>query len=309
MVTHFFLFIISGPFFNSVNEFVAYYVGCCCDFDLFNAKKAHVSYWKKTVTLQGALIVGMMPAIAIFFHGVSLSSFIYNLVFVAWFSFFVVPVSLMALILDIGANITFLWRWADLSIQPALYAMSFAEETWFALSNEQVTLLCLLFSLCLIAPYLIIVGNTFRFLCLLAVLIEWRVKPIWQVFVLDVGHGLAIVILQDREAIIYDTGIAWQESSIAEQVITPFLHYHGVRQIKSLILSHSDNDHAGGMTELIDQWRPQQVISSQVLKDGKECLSGQKMTWGALDIEFIWPNNAVPRAYNPHSCVVRVTFK
>ncbi|CAM3740250.1 DNA internalization-related competence protein ComEC/Rec2 [Vibrio aquimaris] len=270
-------------------------------------KRTHVSYWKKAVILQSALVVGMMPAIAVFFHGVSLSSFIYNLVFVAWFSFFVVPVSLMALILDIGANITFLWSWADLSIQPALYAMSFAEETWFALSNEQVTWLCLLFSLWLLAPYLSNYGKILCLLCLLAVLIEWRVKPIWQVFVLDVGHGLAVVIQQDREAIIYDTGIAWQESSIAEQVITPFLHYHGVRQIKSLILSHSDNDHAGGMTELIDQWRPQQVISSQVLKDGKECLAGQKMTWGALDIEFIWPNNAVPRAYNPHSCVVRVT--
>ena len=61
-----------------------------------------------------------------------------------------------------------------------------------------------------------------------------------------------LVIKQGREAIIYDTGIAWQESSIAEQVITPFLHYHGVRKIQSLILSHSDKDHAGGMTELIE---------------------------------------------------------
>ena len=66
---------------------------------------------------------------------------------------FVVPISLQHLSLDIGANATFLWRWADLSIQPALYALSFAEETWFALSNEQVIVLCLLLSLFLLAPY------------------------------------------------------------------------------------------------------------------------------------------------------------
>ncbi len=270
-------------------------------------KSTHLSYWKKAVTLQVALLVGMMPVIALFFHGVSLSSFIYNLVFVTWFSFLVVPISLTALMLDIGANVTFLWDWVDLSIQPALYALSFAEETWLALSNEQVILLCFLLSLFLIAPYLNKCGNSLSLLCLLAVLIEWRVKPIWQVFVLDVGHGLAIVIKQGREAIVYDTGIAWQESSIAEQVITPFLHYHGVRKIQSLILSHSDKDHAGGMASIIEYWNPEHVISSQKLMGGKACLAGGKMTWQALQIEFIWPNNVVPRAYNPHSCVVRVT--
>jgi competence protein ComEC len=50
-------------------------------------KSTHLSYWKKAVKLQVALLVGMMPAIALFFQGVSLSSFIYNLVFVTWFSF------------------------------------------------------------------------------------------------------------------------------------------------------------------------------------------------------------------------------
>ena len=44
------------------------------------------------------------------------------------------------------------------------------------------------------------------------------------------------------------------------------------------------------------------------MKGGKACLAGQKNDLASFaDIEFIWPNNAVPRAYNPHSCVVRVT--
>ncbi|GLT18245.1 hypothetical protein GCM10007938_20230 [Vibrio zhanjiangensis] len=128
----------------------------------------------------------------------------------------------------------------------------------------------------------------------------------WQVFVLDVGHGLAVVIKQGNSAFIYDTGMAWQESSIAEQIITPFLHFHGISDVKGLILSHSDNDHSGGMAYIIKNWNPEYVISSEDLHRSTRCIAGQTLTWGALELEFIWPNQSVPRAYNPHSCVVRV---
>lgn len=39
----------------------------------------------------------------------------------------------------------------------------------------------------------------------------------WRISMLDVGHGLAIIIEKDREAIIYDTGIRWKSGgSIAK---------------------------------------------------------------------------------------------
>ncbi|WP_284192136.1 DNA internalization-related competence protein ComEC/Rec2 [Vibrio zhanjiangensis] len=274
---------------------------------LFAAQRnAPLTYWKKLLSLQFALVVGMIPAVALLFYGISLSSFFYNIVFVSWFSVVVVPLSLSALILDIGLASTYLWTWVDYSIQPALYVMSFAAESWFPLSYEQTVWLCLLFALWLIFPFLNKKGKGLACICLAIAITEWKEKPMWQVFVLDVGHGLAVVIKQGNSAFIYDTGMAWQESSIAEQIITPFLHFHGISDVKGLILSHSDNDHSGGMAYIIKNWNPEYVISSEDLHRSTRCIAGQTLTWGALELEFIWPNQSVPRAYNPHSCVVRV---
>nr|WP_252724323.1 DNA internalization-related competence protein ComEC/Rec2 [Vibrio hepatarius] len=266
----------------------------------------HSAYWKKALLLQFSLVLGMMPAIAMLFYGVSLSSFLYNILFVPWFSFVVVPSALLALLLDIGFDITFLWDWVDWTIQPVFYAITFAEKSWLSLTNQQVIWLCFLIALCGVAPFLSWRGKSLLLTCVLTVLIDWKSRPTWQVFVLDVGHGLAVVIKQGPNAIIYDTGIAWQESSIAERIITPFLHYHGIKKVDILILSHADNDHAGGMETIIENWHPESIVSSQKTINGPKCIAGQKMVWGELDIEFIWPNHSVFRAYNPHSCVVRV---
>ncbi|WP_421020974.1 hypothetical protein, partial [Klebsiella pneumoniae] len=40
----------------------------------------------------------------------------------------------------------------------------------------------------------------------------WRAPPLpdWQVDVLDVGHGLAVLITKNGRAVLYDTGNRWQ---------------------------------------------------------------------------------------------------
>ena len=46
----------------------------------------------------------------------------------------------------------------------------------------------------------------------------------WQVIVLDVGHGLAIIILRDKHAILYDTGGSYPSGfNIVDAVVLPFL--------------------------------------------------------------------------------------
>ena len=74
----------------------------------------------------------------------------------------------------------------------------------------------------------------------------------WQVHVLDVGQGLAVVIEQSGRALIYDTGAAYGEGfSYADSVILPFLHARGLSKLDYLVVSHSDNDHAGGVNALL----------------------------------------------------------
>ncbi len=48
----------------------------------------------------------------------------------------------------------------------------------------------------------------------------------WSVHMLDVGHGLAMVIERDGKAILYDTGAAGGDSG--QQLIIPWLRWHAL---------------------------------------------------------------------------------
>ncbi|NOI75154.1 DNA internalization-related competence protein ComEC/Rec2 [Vibrio coralliilyticus] len=265
------------------------------------------SPWVNALVLQLTLVIGMTPIVAISFQGLSLASFAYNLIFVPWFSFVVVPLSLLALLAETVFNVSVFWQWVDITIEPVFYALSFADSSWVPLSHFLTVLFVGALLLLLFSTFLSIQGKALFILCALVWVIDWKEKPVWQVFVLDVGHGLAIVVKQGSRAIVYDTGIAWERSSIAAQVITPFLHYHGVSKLDMLIISHTDGDHAGGLEVLLRDWQPELLMASQQLSRAQMCLKGNILVWGELTLEFLWPVESVQRAYNPHSCVVRVS--
>ena len=57
-------------------------------------------------------------------------------------------------------------------------------------------------------------------------------KPKWQLDTLDVGQGLATLIVKEGKGVLYDTGPAWQSgiggSSMAELEILPYLQREGL---------------------------------------------------------------------------------
>ncbi|WP_337225324.1 MBL fold metallo-hydrolase, partial [Proteus terrae] len=72
-----------------------------------------------------------------------------------------------------------------------------------------------------------------------------------RISMLDVGHGLAVIIEKEGEAIIYDTGMRWKSGgSIAKSVIIPYLKSHRLKPV-ALIISHDHLDHTGGIKDLI----------------------------------------------------------
>ena len=58
----------------------------------------------------------------------------------------------------------------------------------------------------------------------------WRAPrtDVWQVHMLDVGQGLAMVIVRNGKALLYDTGLAWPEGDSAQQLIIPRLRWHNL---------------------------------------------------------------------------------
>ena len=86
----------------------------------------------------------------------------------------------------------------------------------------------------------------------------------------------------------------------------PVLRSRGVSAIDGLIISHSDNDHAGGKSYLVNRFTPQWVRTSEEGQGSKACIKGQRWQAGPMEFTAIWPPEVVDRAYNPHSCVVKV---
>ncbi len=80
-------------------------------------------------------------------------------------------------------------------------------------------------------------------------------SPLKIVF-LDVGQGDSIFIkLPDGKCFLVDGGKANEYYDAGKSVIIPFLKRQGIRQIDGIFLSHADNDHLGGLVEVVKKVR------------------------------------------------------
>lgn len=132
----------------------------------------------------------------------------------------------------------------------------------------------------------------------------------WSIEVFDVGHGLAILLHNKQHAILYDTGYASPGSSAVESYIIPSLRALGISKIDTLILSHKDNDHAGGASELLQNYPVEQIIAdSWYDKPSQPCEVGQVIEFDTAKLEFFYgEQNAVSDKPNNQSCVVKITI-
>lgn len=144
-------------------------------------------------------------------------------------------------------------------------------------------------------------------------------SSIWQVVFFDVGQGLSVLIKKNGHAILYDTGAAYPSGFILSQaVVIPYLQHIGMSKLDKVILSHSDNDHAGGLISLAETIPINEIISNDATlatQSTSTCQQGDVFTWQGLTFEYLWPLNDVSfnavsgnrKQKNDDSCVVLIT--
>ncbi|WP_176765499.1 DNA internalization-related competence protein ComEC/Rec2 [Vibrio xiamenensis] len=262
------------------------------------------------ISVQVWIFVGMMPLSLVWFYGVSSVSPLYNLVFVPLFSIVIVPLILIALMTSSAASIsTTIWKGVDWLLIWVHEAISAAHFGWFAVASIYIPAVVVLLMVIIIWPLL---TPLFRLWCGALLSGYWLFSSVkqdsqWRVDVLDVGHGLAVLIQQGERAYLYDTGTAWLSGGFAQDVITPLMHKRGIKYLDGLVLSHLDFDHAGGREFIEHYWQPPLRLASQTLPGYQTCAQGVKWRWHRLELEAFWPPNRVDRAYNAHSCVLRIS--
>lgn len=271
---------------------------------------------------QGVATIGLFPLSAAVFGQASAVGPIANLFAIPWWSLVVVPLALCGTALEAivpGAG-AWAWRLSALLFAPswdaceALAASPLAlhwlpTPAWFALP------LALLAALWLLMPR----GAPARGLALAL----WC-PLLWpdtsppadgevEVVMVDVGQGLAVVVRTARHALLYDTGPAVEEGFDAgERAVVPTLRALGIARLDMLVLSHADNDHAGGYAAVARELpiaRLRWPDGSGLDAGGRRavhCEAGAAWTWDGVRFRFIHPPVHFPYLRNDSSCVLRV---
>ncbi|KJR39725.1 DNA internalization-related competence protein ComEC/Rec2 [Vibrio navarrensis] len=305
--------LVLSPFSPLSSSFWLSFLAVGAVFLTINRGHFHAS-WRKRVTnlllTQALLLLFLAPVTGHFFSGFSFAALIYNLVFIPWFTLAVVPLVLAGLLfsaLSLSSVATLIWQLADWSLQPLSMLLPYARHGWWPLTDGQIAVITLL-------ALLILYGRLFTpsfaltvFGISIAMTIGYRQQGEVRIDLLDVGHGLAVLIEKNDHLLLYDTGKGWFDGSIAQQVIEPVMLKRGHRGLDGLILSHLDNDHAGGKAYVEAMLSPKWRMSSSQQEHYLPCLRGEQHEWQGMKLEVLWPPKLVKRAYNPHSCVIRLS--
>jgi competence protein ComEC len=113
--------------------------------------------------------------------------------------------------------------------------------------------------------------------------------------------------------VLFDTGPAFRSgSNTAELVIIPFLVSQGIHKLDTLIVSHADQDHAGGAQAIAKEYViGKTFVGEPVAVIGiEQHACNSTVTWSVEDVRFRFLHPAPVRAWegNNASCVLEVTI-
>lgn len=135
-------------------------------------------------------------------------------------------------------------------------------------------------------------------------------RPDFRMVMLDVGQGLSAFIQTGNQAVVYDTGPAYSSGNdSAKRIIIPTLQHYGVDKITTLIVSHGDYDHAGGVASLALIMPPEIIIAGQPerLPASVQAEPCRYRTWLQGEVHFtIMQAPTKRRGSNTFSCVMIV---
>lgn len=275
------------------------------------------SLWQSQIFI----FIGLLPFTLMYFSQVSLLAPLINIVTIPLMSFLVIPNILLALAAwyITGADFNLL-QLASWQLEHLFYLISkvhlWASTNNSLMFNPIVTegAVAVIFVVCflLLMPRIFSV-RLFAILLILAAMLSNQKQQIKEgellLDVIDVGQGLSVLIQTTNHQLLYDVGAAWTDGSMVDMAVVPYLAYYGIHHLDKVIISHQDNDHAGGIGELLAAIKVEELISSKSVADviAQRCERGRRWSWDGVEFEIIHPNSAEQdKSKNNESCVLLV---
>ncbi|MGH8195442.1 MAG: DNA internalization-related competence protein ComEC/Rec2 [Woeseiaceae bacterium] len=270
--------------------------------------------------LQFTLLLGLFPLTAVLFGRVAWFAPLVNMMALPVFDLVTVPTGLLGLLLDGPLEIPgdwLLWiAWHSVRLLLGLIAIV-AEwplaHTHIAAISGATLIVAWLPAVWAIAPPGF-PGRRLAWIAALALVLQKPPPPpqgCLGMTVLDVGQGLSIELETHRRTLVYDTGPAFQSGSdTGALVVVPYLRALGARRVDTLIVSHADLDHAGGVASLLETYPVSQIFTGERLPKVRRrqlhCRSGQAWLWDGVRFAFMNPRDYALATGNNASCVLEI---
>ena len=276
-------------------------------------------WYVSLIKLQIALTLIMMPLTLIWFDSASIIALIANLIALPVITL-LLPVCLFSLLLLHFIHFDPVQELASTLFQTSDACLGYLLSFLNLLSGFSISAFDVYYgngaTLCLLAAFVIFLLPRWRYkkVCILILSIpffsfiqKWlpdNNEP-WALHVFDAGQASAIAVTKGDRAIIIDSGAQFNGiAHTATAHLLPFLESMHVSSIDVVIHTHSDNDHAGGLSA-VKQHRLATQASFHSPTAG--CERGKRVHWQNLTIDFLWPPEGNKQDNNAMSCVVKIS--
>jgi competence protein ComEC len=290
--------------------------------------------------VQWRIFVGLMPVILLLFHQFNILSPVANFIVVPVMSLVIIPMTLLATVLswisfDLSSALFNLLQWLLDGVFAYLDYLLNAFPGQIIIPELPIVQIILLFIgiIWLLLPE----GWYGRWLGIILILPALMYRPSalesgqFQFTMLDVGQGLAMVVQTRNHTLLYDTGDKYSpQFSMGNAVILPFLKFRGIRKLDTLVVSHSDRDHAGSVNDILQGIEVQNILSGEPLViestaanvmtptkhqsvrplsqiNKQRCHEGQSWIWDEVEFTVLSPQMPLAEVNaNNCSCVLLV---
>ncbi|MFA9438115.1 DNA internalization-related competence protein ComEC/Rec2 [Uliginosibacterium sp. sgz301328] len=271
--------------------------------------------WLRT---QGAVTIFSLPLLLGLFGQFSLVSPLANALAIPLVSMIIAPLALLHIVLPVAWII----EAAQVLLRGLMWVLGHMADSPFAVWQQAVPPVWLIVPALLAAAWACLPrGMPGRWAALLTipVLLSWspRRPEAGEVLMtaIDVGQGLAVHVQTATRDLLFDTGPAFGGASDSgERIVVPYLRAQGVQRIDGLIVSHGDQDHAGGAGSIMENmpvgWWTASLRADHPLQETSvryiPCRRGLGWSWDGVHFDLLHPHESSSRSSNDDSCVLRV---
>ncbi len=258
------------------------------------------------VATQWAVTIGLVPLTMLFFGRISVIGPIANAIAIPVVSTVVTPLALIGSILPEPVNAYvltvahYLMRILAMVLE---WLSSFPFAVWSAPTPSfYLILFAMAGTLWMLAPK----GWPHRYLGALCWLPLFFLMPDYpdygeaKVTVFDVGQGSSILVETQKHRMLFDTGPVYStDSDAGDRGVLPYLKSRGIDTLDTIVVSHADSDHSGGLLSLERKLTVREIYSSiipdsvlaKALSQNRPCIAGQYWEWEGVRFDMLHPSS------------------